>query len=205
MFYDPEAAEKPLALDPFKAVVIPRPIGWISTVGADGVVNLAPYSFFNAVCDDPPVVMFASGGPTAADRRKDSHRNAEASGEFVVNMASWALREAVNLTSARVPSDVDEMALAGLERLPSVKVRPPRVAAAPVHLECRYLQTVRIEASAPEEAAAMVLGRVVGIHIRDEAIAQGRVDPRRLDPIARLGYSQYARLGEVFAMRRPQG
>jgi flavin reductase (DIM6/NTAB) family NADH-FMN oxidoreductase RutF len=203
MFFDPDADEKPLALDPFKAVVVPRPIGWISTIGSDGIVNLAPYSFFNAVCESPPVVMFASSGPTATDRRKDSHRNAEATGEFVVNMASWALREAVSLTSSPVPSHVDEMALAGLERLPSLKVRPPRVAAAPVQLECRYLQTVWIEAGDPDEAAAMVLGRVVGIHIRDEAIVAGRVDPTRLDPIARLGYSQYARLGEVFSMRRP--
>jgi flavin reductase (DIM6/NTAB) family NADH-FMN oxidoreductase RutF len=203
MFYDPEAAQNPLAIDPFKAVVMPRPIGWISTVGSDGVVNLAPYSFFNAVCESPPVVMFASGSPSAADRRKDSHRNAEATGEFVVNMATWALREAISLTSSPVPSDVDEMSLANLERLPSLKVKPPRVAASPVHLECRYLQTVRIEASDPEEASAMVLGRVVGIHIRDEAIRDGRVDPARLDPIARLGYSQYARLGDVFSMRRP--
>lgn len=203
MFYDPEAEAKPLALDPFKAVVVPRPIGWISTMSREGIVNLAPYSFFNAVCEDPPIVMFSSGGPTAADRRKDSHRNAEETGEFVVNLATWALREAVRVTSARVPEDVDEMALAGLERLPSVKVRPPRVAASPVHLECRYLRTIRIEEAAPEEDSAMILGRVVGMHISDEAIVDGRVDPARLDPIARLGYSQYARLGEVFSMRRP--
>jgi flavin reductase (DIM6/NTAB) family NADH-FMN oxidoreductase RutF len=204
MFYDPEAAEKPLALDPFKAVVVPRPIGWISTLSRAGTVNLAPYSFFNAVCEDPPIVVFSSGGPTAPDRRKDSHRNAEETGEFVVNLATWPLREAVRMTSARVPSDVDEMALAGLERLPSHKVRPPRVAASPVHLECRYLRTIRIEEASDEEQSAMILGRVVGIHVRDDAIVEGRVDPARLDPIARLGYSQYARLGEVFSMRRPQ-
>jgi flavin reductase (DIM6/NTAB) family NADH-FMN oxidoreductase RutF len=204
MFYDPDAAQKALPLDPFKAVVLPRPIGWISTVSRGGTVNLAPYSFFNAVCEDPPIVMFSSGGPTAPDRRKDSHRNAEETGEFVVNLATWTLREAVRLTSARVPSDVDEMALAQLERLPSQKVRPPRVAASPVHLECRYLRTIRIQEASAEEDSAMVLGRVIGIHIRDEAIVEGRVDPVRLDPIARLGYSQYARLGEVFAMRRPE-
>lgn len=203
MFYDPEAGETALALDPFKAVVVPRPIGWISTVSRAGIVNLAPYSFFNAVCEDPPIVMFSSGGPTAADRRKDSHRNAEETGEFVVNLATWDLREAVRLSSAVVPSDVDEMALAGLERLASVKVRPPRVAASPVHLECRYLRTIHIPEASPEEDSAMVFGRVVGIHIRDAAIVDGRVDPKRLDPIARLGYSQYARLGEVFSMRRP--
>jgi flavin reductase (DIM6/NTAB) family NADH-FMN oxidoreductase RutF len=203
MFYDPDAAEKPLALDPFKAVVMPRPIGWISTVSRQGIVNLAPYSFFNAVCEDPPIVMFSSGGPTAADRRKDSHRNAEETGEFVANLATWGLREAVRLSSAAVPSDVDEMALARLERLPSIKIRPPRVAASPVHLECRTLRVIRLEEASPEEASVMVLGRVVGIHIRDDVIAEGRVVPARLDPIARLGYSQYARLGEVFSMKRP--
>jgi flavin reductase (DIM6/NTAB) family NADH-FMN oxidoreductase RutF len=170
----------------------------------DGIVNLAPYSFFNALCEDPPVVMFSSGGPTAADRRKDSHRNAEETGEFVVNLATWDLREAVRLSSAAVPSDVDEMAMADLERLPSLKVRPPRVAASPVHLECRYLRTIRIPEASHEEDSAVVMGRVVGIHIRDEWIVEGRVDPKRLDPIARLGYSQYARLGEVFSMRRPE-
>ena len=203
MFFDPESGDNPLPIDPFKAVVVPRPIGWISTLGRDGVVNLAPFSFFNAVCEDPPVVMFASGGARSADRRKDSHRNAEETGEFVVNLATYALREAVRISSAAVASDVDEMALAGLERLPSRKVRPPRVAASPVHLECTYYKTVPIEISAAEDASVMVLGRVVGIHIADAVVRDGRVDPTRLGAIARLGYSQYACLGEVFAMKFP--
>lgn len=203
MFFDPAMNNHGLGSDPFKSLVIPRPIGWISTLGRDGVVNLAPYSFFNAVHEHPPVVMFASGGATAADRRKDSHRNAEETGEFVINLATWELREAVRLTSTAVPTEVDEMALAGLAELPSRNVKPPRVAASPVHLECRYLMTVPIPITTAIESGVILLGEVVGIHIRDDVIRDGRVDPQRLRPIARLGYAEYTVLDNVFTMNFP--
>jgi flavin reductase (DIM6/NTAB) family NADH-FMN oxidoreductase RutF len=138
MFYDAVANTHGLALDPFKALVAPRPIGWISTLGKNGVVNLAPHSFFNAVSEDPHFVMFASGG------RKDSQRNAEETGEFVCSLATYDLREAMTKTSAAVGPDVDEMRLAGLTPAPSRLVKPPRVAESPVAFECRYSRTIEL-------------------------------------------------------------
>jgi flavin reductase (DIM6/NTAB) family NADH-FMN oxidoreductase RutF len=198
MFYDAIANNHGLALDPFKALVAPRPIGWISTLGKTGVVNLAPYSFFNAVSEDPHFVMFASGG------RKDSQRNAEETGEFVCSLATYELRDAMNRTSVAVGPDVDEMRLAGLTPAPSRLVAPPRVAESPVAFECRYWRT--IELPGPNGGAgsnAIVLGQVVGVHIADAAIVAGRVDVTRLKPIARLGYGDYAVIDEVFTLPRP--
>lgn len=203
MFYDPDRRDHGLAHNPFKSLIVPRPIGWISTLSRKGVVNLAPYSYFNAVCDRPPTVMFASGGARTSDRRKDSQRNAEETGEFVVNLATWDLREAVSATSATLPSDVDEMALSGLASLPSIKVKPPRVAASPVHLECRYLTTVPVPECDPEEAGVMVIGRVIGIHIRDDVIVNGRVDLSKFKPIARLGYFDYTVVEDSFTIAFP--
>ncbi len=171
MFYDAVANTHGLALDPFKALVAPRPIGWISTLGKNGVVNLAPYSFFNAVSEDPHFVMFASGG------RKDSQRNAEETGEFVCSLATYDLREAMSKTSAAVGPDVDEMRLAGLTPAPSRLVAPPRVQELPVAFECRYWRTIELPGrdGAPS-GHAIVLGQVVGVHIADEAIVNGKVD-----------------------------
>jgi flavin reductase (DIM6/NTAB) family NADH-FMN oxidoreductase RutF len=198
MFYDAVANTHGLQWDPFKALVSPRPIGWISTLGKSGVVNLAPYSFFNAVSTDPHFVMFSSGG------RKDSQRNAEETGEFVCSLATYDLREAMNRTSQHVGPDVDEMALAGLTPAPSKIVAPPRVAESPVAFECRYWRT--IELPGPDGGPgthAIVLGQVVGVHIDDAAIVEGKVDVTRLKPIARLGYGDYAVIDEVFELTRP--
>jgi flavin reductase (DIM6/NTAB) family NADH-FMN oxidoreductase RutF len=198
MFYDAVANTHGLQWDPFKALVSPRPIGWISTLGKSGVVNLAPYSFFNAVSTDPHFVMFSSGG------RKDSQRNAEETGEFVCSLATYDLREAMNRTSQHVGPDVDEMALAGLTPAPSKIVAPPRVAESPVAFECRYWRT--IELPGPDGGPgthAIVLGQVVGVHIDDAAIVAGKVDVTRLKPIARLGYGDYAVIDEVFELTRP--
>ncbi|MGH6865024.1 MAG: flavin reductase family protein [Methyloceanibacter sp.] len=198
MFYDAVANTHGLQRDPFKALVAPRPIGWISTLGRNGVVNLAPYSFFNAVSTDPHFVMFSSGG------RKDSQRNAEETGEFVCSLATYDLRNAMNRTSVPVNPEVDEMALAGLTAAPSRLVAPPRVKESPVAFECRYWRT--IELPGPEGRPgthAIVLGQVVGVHIADEAIVDGRVDVTRLKPIARLGYGDYAVIDEVFTLTRP--
>lgn len=199
MFYDAVRNDHGLARDPFKSLVVPRPIGWISTVGDDGVVNLAPYSFFNAVSANPHYVMFSSAG------RKDSLRNAEESGEFVCSMADFALREAMNRTSAPVAPSVDEFELAGLTPAPSRIVRPPRVAESPVALECRTHRTIALPgANGTPGDYAMVIGRVVGIHIDDAAITDGRIDIARLRPIARLGYMDYTSVAEVFEMPRPE-
>ncbi len=198
MYYDPRTQPHGLRHDPYNALVVPRPIGWISTVSAEGIVNLAPYSFFNIVANRPPYVMFASA------QRKDSQRNAEVSGEFVVSMATWQLREEVNLTSAAVEPGVSEPVLAKLAMAPSIAVKPPRVAASPVALECTYTKTVDLPgADGQPHFCAIVIGAVVGIYVSDEIIVDGLVDMHRAQPISRIGYMDYATLGEIFAMQRP--
>lgn len=198
MFYDAVANTHGLAHDPFKALVGPRPIGWISTLDANGAVNLAPYSYFNAVSTNPKVVLFSSEG------RKHSQQNAEATGEFVCNLATWDLRDQMNRTSAGVDGGVDEMQLAGLEPAPCNRVKPPRVAASPVALECKYLKTVEIaDIDGKLADAAMVMGQVVGIHIDERFIVDGKVDTAMLKPIARLGYHDYAVVNELFSLTRP--
>jgi len=198
MFYDAIANTHGLKWDPFKALVAPRPIGWISTLSKAGVVNLAPYSFFNAVSTDPHFVMFSSGG------RKDSQRNAEETGEFVCSLATYDLRDAMNRTSQHVGPEVDEMALAGLTPAPSKLVAPPRVAESPVAFECRYWRT--IDLPGPDGGPgthAIVLGQVVGVHIDDSVLVGDKVDVTKLKPIARLGYGDYAVIDEVFELTRP--
>jgi flavin reductase (DIM6/NTAB) family NADH-FMN oxidoreductase RutF len=198
MFYDAIANTHGLEFDPFKALVAPRPIGWISTLGKNGVVNLAPYSFFNAVGTDPHYLMFSSGG------RKDSQRNAEEMGEFVCSLATYDLRDAMNRTSQHVGPDVDEMELAGLTQAPSKLVAPPRVKESPVAFECRYWRTVTLPGHDDEPGThSIVLGKVVGVHIDDAAITDGKVDVTKLKPLARLGYGDYAVIDEVFTLTRP--
>ena len=197
MFYKTDENKHGLAHDPFKALVAPRPIGWISSLGADGVVNLAPYSFFNAISDRPPFVMFSSSG------RKDSVRNSEASGEFVCSLATYELKDQMNMTSAMVGPEVDEMALAGLTPAPCKLVKPPRVAESPVAFECKYFKTLSLPGLDGAEGNLVIIGEVIGIHIDDAYIADGRVDTAKLRPIARLGYMDYAVVDAVFSMDRP--
>jgi flavin reductase (DIM6/NTAB) family NADH-FMN oxidoreductase RutF len=203
MFYDARRRDHGLTLDPFKALVAPRPIGWITSLSAAGVVNLAPYSFFNAVAEAPPMVMFGPGGRKADRPVKDSRANIEATGEFVCNLATWDLREQMNKTSARLPAETGEMAYAGLTPAPSRLVKPPRVAETPVHLECRYWKTVELPTDDPEEPNAIIIGEVVGVHIADHLIQDGRVNIVAAKPIARLGYSEYCVVEQAFRMRRP--
>jgi len=198
MFYDAVANTHGLKWDPFKALVTPRPIGWISTLCKNGVVNLAPYSFFNAVSTDPHFVMFSSGG------RKDSQRNAEETGEFVCSLATYDLRDAMNRTSQHVGPEVDEMALAGLTPAPSKLVAPPRVAESPIAFECRYWRTIDLPGlDGSPGTHAIVLGQVVGVHIDDSVIVGDKVDVTKVKPIARLGYGDYAVINEVFELTRP--
>jgi flavin reductase (DIM6/NTAB) family NADH-FMN oxidoreductase RutF len=199
MFYAPGIDDHGLPHDPIKSCVVPRPIGWITTLGADGVVNLAPYSFFNIVADRPTMVMYASCGKTPHGE-KDTVTNVAATGEFVVNMATWDQRIAMHASSATLPHDVDEMAHVGLSPLPSRLVKPPRVAGAPVHLECRHYQTLELPHHDPDGRNALVLGTVVGVHIDDRVIVGGRIDITRVKPIARLGYLDYACVEQTFSM-----
>ena len=197
MFYDAVKNDHGFQYDPFKAIVAPRPIGWISTLSAAGVANLAPFSYFNAFAQDPHYVAFGIGPP------KDSLANVLATQEFAVNLATWDLRESMNATAASVAPEVDEFVLAGLAKAPCRLIRPPRVAASPACLECRLHQVVPLPDDAGHAEHHMVLGRVVGIHIDDRYIRDGRVDTAAMRPIARLGYSEYATVTEAWRMRRP--
>ena len=199
-FYEP-AHGHGLPHDPFKAIVAPRPIGWVSTLDADGVPNLAPYSFFNAICDTPPMVAFASSGT------KDSIANAEATGEFVCNLATRPLAAAMNETSAPVASEVDEFGRAELEMAPCRVVAAPRVAASPAALECRLLQVVDLRDLDGEPASyRLAIGQVVGVHIDRAYLRDGLFDTGAARPIMRAGYrDQYveATPETIFRMIRP--
>ena len=198
MYYNALAGDCPLPIDPFKAIVGPRPIGWISSLAVDGTANLAPYSFFNAVNDSPPMVMFSSAG------RKDTIENVEATGEFVCNLANWELRDQMNLSSKMVEPGVDEFELAGLEKQTCELVSVPRVKSSPVALECRYLKTVRLDDLNGQVCAyQMVLGQVVGVHIDDRYIENERVRADLLQPLARHGYMDYSVVREIFRIERP--
>ncbi len=205
MFIDPAINMKPapLRFSPFKALVVPRPIGWISTISAAGAVNLAPFSFFNGVSDDPPCVMYCPNGTHRDGGPKDSLKNVQETGEFVFNLCNWELREKMNLTAEHLPRGVDEMSAAGLAALPSEKVAPPRVAAAPAAFECRHIQTVDLPVGSGGKGSHVVIGEVVGIHIDDGVIVDGIVDIGLLRPVARLGYMDYAVVEESFSMARP--
>jgi flavin reductase (DIM6/NTAB) family NADH-FMN oxidoreductase RutF len=191
--------------NPFLALVVPRPIGWISTIDAHGTVNLAPFSFFNAVSSRPPMVFFAANGNhLAAGGDKDSLRNVRETGEFVANLATWDLKQQMNDSSTPAPRDIDEIDAVGLEKLPSQVVKPPRVKGSPVHLECKLVQFVELPSDARSgEKNTMTIGRVVAIHIDARLVADGMVDITKARPIARLGYLDYAVVDSVFEIRRP--
>lgn len=203
MFYETKDPHG-LSHNPFKSLVVPRPIGWISSRDPAGRVNLAPFSFFNAVAENPPVVMFSAGGRHLEGGHKDTPLNVEATGDFVFNLATWDLREKMNLTSATAPRDWDEFALAGLTPVPARLVDVPMVEESPVHFECRYLQTVELPAADPEYPNKVVFGRVVGIHIDDRFIENGLVNVGAIKPIARLGYFDYTVIETIFTMHRPK-
>jgi flavin reductase (DIM6/NTAB) family NADH-FMN oxidoreductase RutF len=199
VYYEPEKNDHGLPHTPFPALVVPRPIGWITTLTPAGVVNLAPYSYFNAVSSRPPAVMFAS------TTLKDSQRNAEATGEFVVNLATFDLRDEMGGTSEPMPPNISEPYEVGLEMTASRNVKPPRVARSPAALECRYMKTVELhDRSGNLMSSAVVIGEVIGIYIDDALIVDGRVDIARARPIARLGYRDYTVVDEIFSLRYPK-
>ena len=201
MFYEPDKDDHGLPFNPYKSIVVPRPIGWISTLGRDGIVNLAPYSQFNNLGYDPPYVMFSANSFPGTGRRKDSVKNATDTGEFVVNMATYELREAVNITSQFLPPEIDEAALAGVDMTPCRIVKPPRVAASPVHLECKFHCSLVLPGNAFDHVHHVVIGRVVGVHIRDDIVTpEGKIDVLKIRPLARLGYFDYTTVDSVFTM-----
>ena len=197
MFYDARKNDHGFQNDPFKAIVAPRPIGWVSTLSAAGVANLAPYSYFNAVAQDPHYIVLGSGG------RKDTLRNIQDTDEFALSLATFDLREQMNASSANVAHGVDEFALAGLGKAACRFIAAPRVAESPVCLECRLFKVIDLPDDGGSVADYLIVGRVIGIHIDDRFIADGRVDTAAMQPIARLGYSEYATVTEAWRMRRP--
>jgi flavin reductase (DIM6/NTAB) family NADH-FMN oxidoreductase RutF len=198
MFYEHDKGDPRLRHDPFKAIVAPRPIGWITSVNKKNEVNLAPYSYFNGVNSRPALVMFASEG------QKDSVSFIEETGEFVCSLATWDLREAMNATSAPLARGVNEMARAGLAPAPSRLVKPPRVAASPCALECKLIKIVIMEtADGKPVDCHVVFGQVIGVYIDDRFIVDGLLDTAAMKPIARCGYNQYAVVESVFSMTRP--
>ena len=202
MFYDVRKNDHGLPHDPFKAIVAPRPIGWISSMSLKGEINLAPYSFFNGLTDHPPTVMFASEG------RKDSVVFAEETKEFVCNLATWDLRDQMNGTSAPFPRGINEMEQTGLAAAPSRMVKPPRVKDSPCALECKWLQTVRLsDLEGRVTERYVVFGQVVGVYIDDNFIKDGKLDTAAMRPIARAGYHDYF-VGTPetrFSLSRPKG
>ena len=199
MFYRP-ADGHGLPHNPFNAIVTPRPIGWISSRDADGADNLAPYSFFNAVAYHPPQVMFASteGKPDRA-RAKDTVENIEETGVFCVNIVEYAMRDAMNATSGSYDRGVDEFTRAGIDRTECQTIACSRVTHAPAALECRLTQVLQL----PGAANFVVFGQVVGVHLRDDCLVDGRFDVTRFQPLARLGYRDYTVVREVFSLKRP--
>ncbi len=200
MFYQPKNGH-PLPHNPFSAIVSPRPIGWISTRGKDGVDNLAPYSFFNAVAYEPPQVMFASTSlKEGRHMGKDSVANIDETGVFCVNIVEYAMRDAMNATSASNPEGGDEFTHAGVERAECETIACSRVAAAPATLECKLLQIVPLAG----EHNLIVIGEVTGVHLRDDCVVDGVFDVTCYQPLARLGYQDYTRVDGLFSLKRPE-
>lgn len=201
IFYEPGQRDRAiLRHDPFKAIIAPRPIGWVSTMSASGAVNLAPYSYFNAFSAMPPIIAFASEGV------KDSVAFIEETREFVWNMPTWDLREAMNASSATLPRGTSEFAHAGLTPAPSRLVKPPRVAEAPVALECKVTEIMHLkDVDGVDIGNIMIFGQVVGIHIDEACITDGLFDTAKTRPIARCGHlDEYAVVTELFHMTRPK-
>ena len=200
MFYATDKNEHGLRFNPFKALIVPRPVGWISTLSEDGTPNLAPFSFFNAIGDNPPMIMFSVGS------RNDTLQNIEVTKECTCSFASKSLIDAMNMSSAGVDGSVNEFSLAGIEGAASQLVQPERVAASPAALECRYLKSIELPPKANGAAGyTTVIAEVVGIYIDDTFIKDGLVDTAAMEPIARLGYMDYAVIDEsnMFSLNRP--
>ena len=199
MHYDTAANNHGLKFNPFKAIVVPRPIGWIGSVSKDGVANLAPYSFFNAMSDRPPMVVFSSSG------HKDSLANIEATGEFTCSLANWDLRDQMNMSSAPVTRGVSEFTLAGLTAAPSRLIKAPRVAESPAALECKLWKTLELPQDG-KHTHTLVIGLVVGVYIDDKYLKDGLLDTVAMRPIARMGYMDYAVVTpeSAFTLNRPE-
>ena len=201
MFYQPK--KNPFSIDPYKSLIFPRPIGWISSIDKKGIVNLAPYSYFNAIADDPPQIMFVAGASDRSSQKKDTLSNIMATKEFVVNFATTATRKQMNLSSKNIHKDDDEFILTKLKKRKSRLVKVPSVADSPVNLECKLLKSIKLKSSS-RKFSTMVMGEVIGIYIKDSFIVKGRVNSAAMRYVARMGYSEYTTVSSKFKMKRPK-
>ena len=201
MFYQPK--KNPFSIDPYKSLIFPRPIGWISSIDKKGIVNLAPYSYFNAIADDPPQIMFVAGASDRSSQKKDTLTNIMATKEFVVNFATSATRNQMNLSSKDIHKDDDEFVLTKLKKRKSRLVKVPSVANSPVNLECKLLKSIKLKSSS-RKFSTMVMGEVIGIYIKDSFIVKGRVNSAAMRYVARMGYSEYTTISSKFKLKRPE-
>ena len=201
MFYEPKKG-LPFDIDPFKSLIFPRPIGWISSVNKKGIANLAPYSYFNAVADEPPQIMFCSNGGSFSYKYKDSLSNILSTKEFVVNFATSSTRNQMNSSSKDFKPDEDEFILSKLKKKKSKLVSAPSVKDSPVNLECKLLKCIKLKSSL-RKFSTMVIGEVIGIYIKDSFIEKGRVNSAAMRYVARMGYSEYTTVSSKFKMKRP--
>ena len=201
MFYKPK--KNPFSIDPYKSLIFPRPIGWISSIDKKGIVNLAPYSYFNAIADDPPQIMFVAGASDKSSQKKDTLNNIITTKEFVVNFATTATRKQMNISSKDIHKDDDEFVLAKLKKRKSRLVKVPSVADSPVNLECKFLKSIKLKSSL-RKFSTMVMGEVIGIYIKDSFIVKGRVNSTAMRYVARMGYSEYTTVSSKFKMKRPK-
>ena len=202
MFYEPKNGH-PFKIDPYIALVFPRPIGWISSLSKKGIPNLAPYSYFNAVADEPPQVMFCSNGDSAYGGYKDSLANILSTKEFVVNFATANTRDAMNISSSNYEPNEDEFVAAKLKKRKSKLVKPPSVNDSPVNLECKLLKTLKLKTNT-KKISTMVIGEIIGIYINNKFIKNGRIDSVSMRYISRMGYSEYSTISSKFNLKRPK-
>ena len=191
-----------LPFNPFKSCIVPRPIGWISSIDTKGNINLAPYSFFNGACSEPPIVMFGCNGKQPYGL-KDTILNIEQTGEFVCNMSTYELKDSMNLSSASLTSDTNEFEFADLDTEPSNLVNVPRVKASPIHMECKYHKTFELPCNQSGARNAIITGHVIGINIHEKALKNGIINIEYLQPLARMGYMDYTFVEKIFTMKRP--
>ena len=200
MFYEPKKGS-PFKIDPFKSLIFPRPIGWISSISKNGIANLAPYSYFNAVADEPPQVMFCSNGSSTYGKYKDSLSNILTTKEFVVNFATSTSRNQMNTSSREFKPDEDEFILSNLKKKKSRLVKAPSVKDSPVNLECKLVKTIKLKSNS-KKISTMIIGEVIGIFINNKFIKNNRVDSVSMRYIARMGYSEYTTISSKFNMKR---
>ena len=200
MFYEPKKGV-PFKIDPFKSLIFPRPIGWISSVNKNGVANLAPYSYFNAVTDEPPQVMFCANGGSSHYKYKDSLSNILSTKEFVVNFATSSTRNQMNNSSKDFKPEEDEFILSKLKKKKSKLVSAPSVKDSPVNLECRLVKTIKLKSNS-KKISTMIIGEVIGIFINDKFIKNNRIDSVSMRYIARMGYGEYTTVASKFDLKR---